>query len=87
MTRGSELSDESKQALKEVVVYASGMLFCSACAPAGMPADEVEDAVNAQNPTGIASRWKVADEPFADGAPNPPPCNDGPLKTHWLLSC
>ena len=82
-----ELSPESQAALKEVIVYTSGLVNCCACAPADMPAEDVEAAVNRQNPTGISSRWSVSDEPFSGGEPNPSPCSDGPLKKHWLLSC
>jgi hypothetical protein len=83
----AEMSAETMAALKEVVVYNSGMIYCSACAPADMPVAEVEAEVNRQSPTGISSAWRIADEPFEGGAPNPSDCNDGPLKKHYLLSC
>lgn len=83
----SELSPESLAAVQEVAVYSVGLVYCSACAPADMAVEDIEAKVNAQHPTGIASRWLVTDEPFSHGEPNPSPCSDGPLKMHYLLSC
>lgn len=81
------LSAESQQALTEVVIYVSGLVACSVCAPADMSIEDIEGSVNQQIPTGINSRWRKADEPFAGGESNPSPCSDGPLKLHYLLVC
>ena len=73
---------------RNVYVYTSGLVSCSACAPADMPIDEVAREVNLQNPTGISSRWQAATEPFADGTPNPCPCNQHPVeRVHYLFNC
>lgn len=73
---------------KDVVeVYSAGFVYCSVCAPEDMSIEVLEHAVNAQNPAGPGLRWKVADEPFRDGTPNPSPCSDGHSKKHYLLSC
>jgi hypothetical protein len=70
-----------------VSVYSAGLVYASACAPGSMPLEQVEAAVNAQSPTGISSRWSLAGEPFADGTPNPGPCEQEPACRHYLLSC
>lgn len=70
-----------------VYLYAHGLVYTSACAPAAMPPEQVEAAVNIESPTGISSCWSLADEPFADGTPNPGPCDQGPDRRHYLLSC
>lgn len=71
-----------------VELYALGLICASACAPKDMDREAVERSVNSQHPTGIRSRWCVADEPFRTGEPNPCPCNDHPEeRLHWLLVC
>jgi hypothetical protein len=71
-----------------VQVYSVGVVCASACAPVDMPREEVERAVNAQCPTGIASRWQIStDETFANGDPMPRECNSDPGRQHWLLNC
>jgi len=43
-------------------IYRSGLVYCSVCAPADTPVEEVEAFVNSQNPTGISSRWRISDD-------------------------
>lgn len=73
----------------DITVYAVGMCAASACAANDVPLEAVEARVNAEHPTGIASRWRVsADAAFAGGEPNPCPCNDKPAThRHILLNC
>lgn len=72
-----------------VHVYSNGLVHCSACAPKSMTREEVADAVNAKNPTGIESGWSVSgDAEFAGGGPNPSPCDQEPdARLHWLMAC
>lgn len=71
-----------------VYIYGLELACASACAPAAMPADEVAAMVNSQSPTGISSPWQVAEDPFANGTPNPAPCDqDAGGRRHWLLEC
>jgi hypothetical protein len=72
----------------DVFVYASGLIYCSACAPEDMPKEEVEKLVNLINPSGV-SNWTIAEEPFADGKPNPSKCDkySSENRLHHLLSC
>jgi hypothetical protein len=68
-----------------VIIYSNGLVHCSVCAPIDMDREAVTDAVNAQHPTGVTP-WHISDEPFADGSPNPSPCNSGP-GLHYLFVC
>jgi hypothetical protein len=72
----------------KVVVYAVGVVCASVCAPADWPREDVERAVNLDQPTGISSRWAISDdETFSGGEPNPSPCHDDNTRLHWLLNC
>ena len=73
--------------MNAVIVYAQGLVCCSACAPLDMQAADVELAVNHQHPTGIASRWSVTDDTFKGGQPNPCACDTDSTRRHWLLTC
>lgn len=74
----------------DVEVYSVGLCYLSACAPPDMSAEQVEKRVNEIYPTGIKSRWTIAeDELFANSD-----VKNGGLTTcergetrHWLLSC
>lgn len=76
--------------MQTVDIYSKGLCACSVCAPAGMPREEVEAAVNAQSPTGIESRWTVADDEFFKDGTTPNggivDCKNGHTR-HWLLNC
>lgn len=65
-------------------VYSSGLCYLSACTDD--TDDEATRCVNLSNPTGIAP-WKIADEPFAGGQPNPCPCTVEEGKRHVLFNC
>lgn len=68
------------------IIYAGGLVHCSVCAPLRYTVEMVEAEVNAINPTGISSPWKVSTEPFASGESNPCPCSDLD-RQHWLMVC
>jgi len=75
---------------EEVQVYTWGLVSLSACAPADMPIEEVEQSVNRQHPTGLNWGWEFADdEPtFADDkSPNPSPCCTDESRKHYLFHC
>jgi len=74
--------------MKDVQVYAVGLVSASACVKKGIARNEIEMLVNMDQPTGVGP-WKIADdEGFATGEPNPTPCNDDPYqRSHWLLHC
>lgn len=70
-----------------VLVYRTGLTACSVCAPVTMSPQEVADAVNVTDPTGISSPWKVSAEPaFQSGEPNPCLCDQHPVtRRHYLM--
>ena len=73
---------------QDVIVYTSGLCFCSVCAPSGMPLDDVLQVANIQNPTGLAHGWSLDAAPtFKGGEPNPCTCNRDASRKHYLLSC
>lgn len=66
------------------VVYKTGVCFASVCTDDD---DGVMLAtVNATHPSGTAGGWKLTDEVFADGTPNPAPCNIDPARRHVLVA-
>ena len=70
----------------EIEIYGRGMVYCSVCTDStDRPAIELK--VNLQNPTGIQSRWEIADENFNSGESNPCPCPDHEGKQHYLMVC
>lgn len=70
-----------------VHVYAFGLCYASVCAPASLTIDEMIAAADAEQPTGLAHGWFLANEPFKDGSPNPKTCENDPARRHYLLSC
>lgn len=73
--------------MNTVRIYASGLIFCSVCAPKEMMRSEVENDVNAHNPTGIDHLWHISSEDFKDGTKNGAVCPDDETKVHYLLNC
>jgi hypothetical protein len=68
-------------------IYATGLVCMSVCADKGTTKESVEKQANILSPTGIKSRWKVSEDPFADGSPNPNECGYNSNRQHWLLKC
>lgn len=65
-----------------------GICMWSVCALNSLDVDEVMRQANMMSPTGISSRWQLSDDQFADGHPNPSPCDQLPeSRTHYLLEC
>ena len=74
----------------KVFTTCAGLVHLRVCAPTKLSKETVEKEANAQQPTGISSRWTTKDE--ADGLPegatsNPWPCNDDPDRLHYLMVC
>jgi len=69
-----------------VKVYSTGIFYCSVCTDEEPGA--MLEQVNMLSPAGTAHGWKIAEEPFKSGEPNPSPCNDKPeTHKHYLLDC
>lgn len=77
-----------KEAGEHFEVYAIGICSASICTNA--PIDAAVERMNAENPTGISSRWTISpDGTFKSGQPNGCPCDAHriPGARHWLLNC
>jgi hypothetical protein len=66
--------------------YAVGLVSASVCTD--LPLDEATAWLNEQYPTGLRHGWTPAEEAtFADGRPQPGPCESAPARTHYLFHC
>lgn len=73
--------------VEEVIVYSTGLCYCSVCAPKHLPVVNVETAVDLSNPTGLDHGWRKSPEDFINGASNPCQCETDPNRLHYLLVC
>jgi hypothetical protein len=71
----------------EFTAYAVGICYASVCTSLES-INEVARRLNAEHPTGVG-RWHPSEDPtFADGQPNPRPCDDHPAThRHILFNC
>lgn len=70
----------------EFEIIAIGLCFSSVCT--SLPPEEAADRLNADYPTGISSRWGLAEEKiFNDGVANGCDCPDHAGNKHYLMSC
>ncbi|MEU9891054.1 hypothetical protein [Sphaerisporangium sp. NPDC051011] len=66
-------------------VYSVGLVHAAACT--SLTDEEAATRLNAEHPTGITSRWQVADQ-LADGEPKGASCHDLPdTHRHVLFIC
>jgi hypothetical protein len=70
----------------DFTVYAEGACFASVCTILE-EVEEIEKRMNEHSPTGIDSKWKVSEDNFFGGKPNPCQCNLTPDYKHYLLVC
>lgn len=91
MTEQINLSKLRKQLeSREVFCVAWGLIFHIICAPHDMPVEEMMEQTNRLYPTGIASKWVLANPPPKEGAwrdTNTLPCPDCAKRFHYLLNC
>lgn len=65
--------------------YSWGLVYASVCT--SLSDEEATHQLNLTHPTGV-SPWKIADEPFRSGQPNPLPCERNPqTHRHILFNC
>jgi hypothetical protein len=70
---------------KDFEVYAEGLCYASVCS--SLPQSEVELRMQQREP-GTTLGWRLAEEPFRTGEPNPCPCSDNPeTHKHYLFAC
>lgn len=71
--------------MKEFVVYAEGL--CSASVCSSLSRREVNHRMKTRL-TGVTPWQPAKDKAFADGRPNPCPCNQNPeTHIHYLFHC
>lgn len=73
--------------MRKIDIYSKGIVACSVCVPKDMKPEEIELAVNLENPTGIESRWTISKDKFRDGGENPHECENDKNRKHYLLNC
>jgi hypothetical protein len=73
--------------MRNIEIYSTGIVHSSVCVKKGITIYEIETTVNNLLPTGISSKWKVSTEDFADGTPNPSPCETDKDRQHYLMVC
>lgn len=75
-----------------VVIYSTGPLTLSVCAPKEMASIEVIADVERQYPCcGTEHGWQLSDREWREGGNDtgrvgPIPCNKDEARTHWLLT-
>ncbi len=79
----------SKDKGNEVIPYSVGPLSASVCADNSLTPDEVERIFNLVSPSGTTNGWKISEDTyFAQGKPNPCPCDQHPeTRKHYLFEC
>ncbi len=66
-------------------VYSSGLFHCSVCTDI-TDREEILKILNKQFPCGTDNGWMHStDTHFAQGAPNPCPCDDQEDRMHYLM--
>ena len=72
----------------DIDIYSKGIVSLSVCVPMDMKPEEIEEAVNAESPTGISSMWEIGEErKFSDGSKMPCDCDYNEDRLHYLLHC
>jgi hypothetical protein len=69
----------------EFTIYSTGVVYASVCS--SLSAEDTAQRLNTEMPSGVQP-WKLADEPFNNGAPNPCLCDRNPkTHKHYLFNC
>lgn len=69
-----------------VDIYSIGICHCSVCTDIE-DTELLEEEVNNLRPAGVTLRWKISDESFKGGEPNPCSCEKYPDRKHYLFVC
>jgi hypothetical protein len=72
--------------MKEFEAYSVGICCASVCS--SLSADETEQRLNDEYPTGLNHGWHLSeDKMFKTGQPMPCPCENNPANKHYLFNC
>lgn len=84
----NEVKDEAKtpEPVEKVFdIYSFGLFYMSVCT--NMSPAEAELHARKNNPSGTQNGWRIAQEAFQSGEPNPCPCARHPDRIHILFQC
>lgn len=81
------MATPNREALPEFTAYGMGLCYASVCT--ALTDEQATERLNAEQPTGIESRWRVSPaSTFRRGGPNPGPCEESPgTHRHILFEC
>ena len=68
--------------MDKIIIYQVNLCTAGICAENNCTIDEIVNSINIKHPTGIFSRWQIAED-----KPNKFKCPDFPTRQHWLLEC
>ncbi len=87
MERGRPVGTPSpRRVVSCELIGTPGLVSASVCSTGTV--DEAGQWLNGVWPTGISSTWTPAPEPtFANGMPQPGPCEADAGRTHYLFHC
>lgn len=72
--------------LPDFDAYSVGLIYASVCTSLSL--EEATRRLNAEQPTGVQSQWKLATEDFASGEKNGCTCDQAPeTHRHLLFTC
>lgn len=67
--------------MSALIVIRHGFLQCQVCVPKILSHLDIEKQTNAQNPTGIDSKWRISEEAGRIQ------CEQNPDNVHMILEC
>lgn len=76
-----------EDSMSDIEIYSEGLICMSVCAKEHMTPEAVAARVNARSPSGTSAGWCATGDDFADGSPNPSPCDQYADRKHHLLKC
>lgn len=62
------------------------VMVCSICVPKDATKEQIEEAANRINPTGVSTDWHIPDHYHHDGQ-KPRVCENNPDRLHVMLHC
>ena len=75
--------------MDKLILYSGGLCSSSVCVDKNLSKKEVNKIMNALNPTGISSKWKISkNKTFKTGEKNGCDCDKHPkTRRHYLMNC
>jgi hypothetical protein len=73
--------------MNDFVVLSWGLVYMTVCVEKSVTRETIEQKANFSQPTGVSSPWRISEENFRGGEPNPCPCPKLGDRLHYLLNC